>query len=80
MDNIYTYIVRLPNGVHEVVMPCADGYTIYLSDQLDGPTRIRKYRHAIWHIEHDDFSKTDVQEIEAEAHEKEEHKWRRKKA
>ena len=64
MDDIYTYIVSLPVGVNEVVMPCADGYTVYISDRLDTDSRIRVYRHAVAHIENGDFAKSNVQEIE----------------
>lgn len=71
MDEIYTYVVTLPIGVNEVVLPCADGYTVYLSDRLDDSTRIQKYRHAVRHIEETDFSKDSVQEIEVNAHGKE---------
>lgn len=68
MDDIFTYIVSLPIGVDEVVLPCAEGHTLYLSDRLDKTARIRKYRHAVQHIMDNDFQKTDVQEIEYDAH------------
>ena len=69
MDEIYTYIAPLPPGVREAVMPCADGYTVYLSDRLDRKGREEGYRHALRHIRAGDFGKEDVQEIEAAAHE-----------
>lgn len=70
MDDVFVYFVPLPQGVSEGVLKCADGYTIYISDRLDKEHRIRAYKHALWHIKNDDWSKSNVQEIEAEAHEK----------
>ena len=66
MDNIYVYVVDLPFGVGEAVMKCADGYTIYLSARLDAEAQRKCYDHAIRHIMRDDWSKTNVQEIETE--------------
>lgn len=68
MDDIYTYVVTLPEGVNEVVLPCADGHTIYLSDRLDRNARIREYKHALHHITAGDFQRDNVQEIEHDAH------------
>lgn len=64
MDDIFTYIVPLPIGIDEVVLPCADWYTVYLSDRLDTDGRLREYRHAVCHITNGDFAKVNVQEIE----------------
>lgn len=64
MDDIYAYTVPLPVGVNEVVLPCADGYTVYLSDRLDSKTRLKEYRHAVRHIADGDFKRENVQEIE----------------
>lgn len=66
MDDIYAYTVPLPVGVNEVVLPCADGYTVYLSDRLDHNGRLKEYRHAIKHITDGDFQKHEVQEIEVD--------------
>lgn len=67
-DNVYVYIVRLPDGIDEMISPCLDGYTIYLDDQLSNEGRLEAYNHALKHIQDNDFEKTDVQEIEAVAH------------
>ena len=67
-DDVYVYYVDLPAGVNEMVRPCSDGYTVYIDVNLD-PDRMQKvYDHAIRHIENGDFEKTDVQQIEADAH------------
>lgn len=67
-SDIYIYIVKLPPRVNEVVTPCLDGYTVYISDRLDDLQRLEAYKHAVKHIRNRDFEKSDVQEIETEAH------------
>lgn len=67
MDNIYTYVIDLPPGIDEMVTPCLDGYTIYLADRLDQRGRQKAFDHAMRHVWNDDFSKTNVQEIERHA-------------
>lgn len=68
MDNIYVYIVDLPDRIDEMVTPCADGYTVYLNARLSYTGRTRAYCHALRHIERNDWSKADVQMIESDAH------------
>ncbi len=68
MDDIFTYVVSLPDGVDEMVAPCADGWTIYLSDRLDRETMKKKHQHALRHIRGNDWEKEDIQEIEVDAH------------
>lgn len=65
---IYTYIVTLPPGINECVVPCLDGYTVYLSDRLDRAGRLRAYKHALRHIHREDWNRTNVQSIEEQAH------------
>lgn len=65
---IYVYTIRLPDGIKEAVLSCAEGYTIYIDDRLDEEQRQKAFIHAMKHIERDDFHKDDVQEIEAEVH------------
>ena len=68
MDDIFVYFVPFPPTVHEMVTPCADGYTIYIADWLDEAHRIKAYEHALDHIRRNDFEKDNVQEIEMVAH------------
>ena len=68
MDNIFLYFVKLPEGIDEVVMPCFDGYTIYIDPSLSYHQQIEAYNHAIRHIRNHDFEKHDVQEIESNTH------------
>ena len=70
MDNIFVYTVKLPPKINEMVAPCADGYTVYLSDRLDREGKIAAFNHAVEHIRNNDFEKGDVQSIEREAHER----------
>lgn len=67
-ENIYTYIVPLPPGVNEAVMPCADGYTVYIADHLSHAGRLEAYKHALRHIKRGDWKRLDVQQIEVHAH------------
>ncbi len=73
MDNIYVYLVDLPVKVSEMVTPCTDGYTVYLNAKLSYQDRIKAYRHALRHVEQNDWSKEDVQQAEKEAHKYEHH-------
>lgn len=68
MDDIFVYIVDLPDGIAEMVAPCFGGFTIYLNARLSYQDRVRAYTHAMEHVERNDFEKEDVQKIEAEAH------------
>lgn len=72
MDRIYIYLIDLPTKIHEMVTPCADGYTIYINARLSQTGMIEAYDHAIFHINHHDFEKEDVQSIEETAWERNE--------
>lgn len=68
MDEIYIYGADLPDGVNEVVTPCADGYTVYLANRLDRTGRIKAFFHAVDHILGGDFYGGVVQSMESERH------------
>ena len=68
MDNIYVYVVPLPYKTKEAVMPCMDGYTVYINSELDEAARLKAYEHALGHIQRNDWEKADVQIIETVAH------------
>lgn len=70
MENVYVYLVKLPPHVNEMVVPCINGYTVYIDETLDDAHRIAAYDHALKHIKNSDFDKSDVQQIEANAHER----------
>lgn len=67
-DDVFVYMVDLPDGINEMVTPCATGYTIYIDDKLSPEGRRDAYRHALYHITNHDFEKSDVNSIEIEAH------------
>ena len=69
-DDIYVYYVPLPDGINEAVLSCPGGYTIYLNEKLSMAGMKRSYQHALHHIQNGDFYRTDVQEIENQAHKK----------
>lgn len=54
MDNYYIYLVPMAGDMDEAVLPCLDGYTIYLNKDLMGEDLIRAYEHAVFHIENGD--------------------------
>lgn len=72
MDNVYVYLTgELPAGIHELVTPCTDGYTVYIDEHLDDNHRLDAYNHALEHIKNRDFdidNARTVQEMETEAH------------
>ena len=67
-DNIYVYTVKLPPGINEAITPCSDGYTIYIDINLPDNKIEDALRHAINHINSNDFEKLNVQSIEYESH------------
>lgn len=68
MTDVFTYIVDLPDGIHEIVTKCSDGYTIYLHAGDTSERQREAYRHAIKHIMERDYEKADVQIIEFDTH------------
>lgn len=68
MDDVYVYLEPLPDGIKEMIMPCLGGYTIYLDPRQSYESMRDSYKHALSHIEQNDFEKEDVQEIETKAH------------
>ena len=63
-------LVHLGRGVNEVVVANEDGgHTVFIEAQLSDQGRKAAYRHAMQHIEEDDFGKHGtVGGIESEAH------------
>lgn len=68
-DDIFIYVVDMPISVHEAVLPCFCGYTVYINSKLSYRERVKAYNHAMKHIENNDFEcEEDIQTIEARAH------------
>lgn len=56
-------------AANEAVTENEDGsYTIFINDNLCEAKKLSKIKHALSHIYGDDFGKSDVQEIECNAH------------
>lgn len=53
-DNVFVYHVHAPASVKEMVVPCADGYTVYINDTLSPEGKIAAYQHALDHIDNGD--------------------------
>ena len=54
---------------NEMVCENEDGsYTVLINSRMDYETQLQAYYHALSHIRNHDFEKSDVQEIESEAH------------
>lgn len=69
MDDVFTYIVDLPTSVNEMVVPCADGFTVYINGKLSQIEQQSAYLHAVKHIQNGDFNEIyDIQKIELKAH------------
>lgn len=62
-------LIHLGRGINEVVVQNEDGgHTVFIDEQLSDQARKSAYRHAMRHIEEDDFGRHgDVQEIETRA-------------
>lgn len=66
---IYLYRIKMNCGINEVVLPCIDGYTVYIDESLDDIHALRAYQHALIHIYHGDCDTIrDVNRVEYEAH------------
>lgn len=45
-----------------------DSYTIFINAKLTHERQLEVYKHALSHIQNDDFEKSDADEIELKAH------------
>lgn len=69
MDDVYVYLIDMPDNIHEFVTPCTDGYTLYINRNLSERKRFEAYRHAVKHIQSGDFEKNcNVDTVEVMAH------------
>ena len=63
------FLEHAPAGFHGMVVKNDDGfYTILLDPNDTYERQLQTVRHELEHILNDDFSKSDIQLIEAEAH------------
>lgn len=73
VGDCFVYMAPLPHDIREMMTPSAEGYTLYLNENLTQEQRIRAVEHAFRHVQNGDFEKMNgiVQEIESHAHGKE---------
>lgn len=67
----FVYYVPMPKGMREAVVPCANGHTIYIDEDLTRKERLEAFAHAMKHIDGRDFESDNtgsVQDIELKAH------------
>jgi hypothetical protein len=69
-DNIYIYYHPLPDNINEAVLTCFGGYTVYIDPRQSKDGIQRSYEHAMQHIKNGDFFRSNVQDIENQAHKK----------
>lgn len=68
--DVNTYLIDLPHSVRGLTTPNDDGsFSIFINARLNYEQQLQAYQHEMRHIQNDDFSKENVQEIEAVAHE-----------
>ena len=71
-DNmLFVYLVKIPGNIDEFVVPCKDGYTVYIDKDLTYEQQRMAYNHAVCHIQRGDFDGHGkcVDRIEAECDE-----------
>lgn len=52
----------------QIIKNADDSYTIFLNAKMNVEQQKRSYKHALYHIENDDFNRNDVNAIENNAH------------
>ena len=67
-DDVFVYCIDLPPKVYEHIVPCLDGYTVYIDQRLSWERQLEEYDHAVKHINGKDHEKENANQIEKEAH------------
>ena len=66
---INVVVIDMDPGIPEQITLNSDGsYTLFLNSRASHDTQIHCFYHAADHIRHNDWEKSDVQEIEFAAH------------
>lgn len=67
--DVNTFLVNFPTPGNEMVVQNEDGsYTILINARLSQDGQLKAYQHALSHINNEDFEKTEIQNIEYQAH------------
>ena len=73
MDMFTTRFMEMPTKIRAFTVRDADfDYTICINSRISYEQQLEAYKHELKHINHGDFDNDDVQQVEAEAHRKEE--------
>ena len=68
-ENVNVVLLNMENGIHEQVTKNRDGsFTVFLNLKDSFETQKQSYKHAMGHVQNDDFQKSNVQDIEFQAH------------
>ena len=68
IGDVFIYFIDLKGTAKAFVMPCVEGYTVYVDRNLPKDEQIAAALHELRHIDRNDFEKENVQEIEMECH------------
>ena len=67
LDDLFVRIV--PNlSVNEMITPCENGDSVYIKEELPEEKKVEALYHAYVHKKNNDFTRNDIQDIEARAH------------
>ena len=67
LDDLFVRLI--PNlSVNEMIAPCDCGYSVYIKDELPEDKKVEALYHAYVHKKNNDFTRSDIQDIEARAH------------
>lgn len=65
-EDMFVYLVDLPDSVNGVTTPCVDGYTTYINKKLTREQQLKTLDHEERHLNKNDFEKFCVAEIEVD--------------
>ena len=67
LDDLFVRLV--PNlSVNEMITPCENGYSVCMKEELPEEKKVEALYHAYVHKKNNDFTRSDIQDIEARAH------------
>ena len=67
--NVYVHVINMDTCIHECIRHTpTDDYVVFINARISHEAQMAAYKHALRHIKNHDFEKSDVQEIEFQAH------------
>jgi len=62
--DVHVYLMDFPGRTKEAVCPNEDGsFTLFINAKLSYERQLEAYKHALFHIQSQDFEKNDVQKL-----------------